>query len=146
MVKVRYYDSRFMGHTTHKDLVENFNIALKDLDMTEVLQLSMGGPKVNLKFLEEIQKGRRLEQMQEVIDIGTCNLHTVHGALETGVEKSGWDLKKLLKGAFLIFHLTAARRDDYYKLTGSTMYPLQFIATRWKEDKRVGGRHDCGPI
>ena len=53
---------------THKDLVENFDIALKDVDMTKVLQLSMSGPKVNLKFLEEIQKGRRLEQMQEVID------------------------------------------------------------------------------
>ena len=53
---------------THKDLVENFDIALKDVDMTKVLQLSMSGPKVNLKFLEEIQKGQRLEQMQEVID------------------------------------------------------------------------------
>ena len=114
LVKVRYYDSRFLGHTTAKDLLNNFNDCLKDVDTSKVLHVSMDGPSTNKLFLEEMQKERRLEQMREVIDIGTCNLHTIHGAFETGVVKSGWNLKNLLKGAYRILHDTAARRDDYY--------------------------------
>ena len=47
--------------------------------------------------------------------------HTIHGAFETGVVKSGWNLKKLLKGAFHILHDTPARQDDYDRSTGSTI-------------------------
>ena len=139
-VWVRYYDSRFLGHATHKDLLHNFNDALKDVDSTKILQVSMDGPSTNLRFLEELQKEKKADQLREVIDIGTCNLHTVHRSLETGVTKSGWNLKKLLKGAHRILHDTPARREDYFNITGSTKYPLPFVATRWVEDKQVGER------
>ena len=42
-VKVRFFDSRFLGHTTHQDLLHNFDDALKDVDSSKVLQVSMDG-------------------------------------------------------------------------------------------------------
>ena len=48
----------------------------------------MDGPNTNLKFLEENKKKRETEELKDIIDIGTCNLHTVHGSFEKGAEKS----------------------------------------------------------
>ena len=78
-----------------------------------------------------------MDCLNYVIDIGSCNLHTVHGCLEDGVKASGWDLKKLNKGCYHLLHDTAARRDDYYRLTRSQKFPFQFIVTRWVEDRKV---------
>ena len=139
-VKVRFYGASFLGHTTHQDLLEHFNDVCEHVDMSKLLQVSMDGPSTNLKFLEVLQKERNGDGLTEVIDIGTCNMHTVHGALETGTNASGWMLKKLLKGCFYLLHNTAARREDYYKLTGSEQYPYRFIATRWVEDGKVADR------
>ena len=47
-VKVRFYDSRFLGHATHLDLMKNFQDALKDLNPNHMFQISMDGPSVNL--------------------------------------------------------------------------------------------------
>ena len=44
LVMVRYYDSRFLGHTTAKDLLTNFNECLKDIDTSKILHVSMDGP------------------------------------------------------------------------------------------------------
>ena len=136
---VRFYDSRFLGHTTHQDL-ENFNDSLKDVDTSKMLQVSMDRPNTNLLFLDCLQKERKDDGLSELIDIGSCNLHTVHGCLEAGVKASGWDLKKLLKGCHRLLHDTAARRDDYYRLTGSPKFPFPFIVTRWVEDRKVADR------
>ena len=37
----------------------------------------------------------------------------------------------------MLLHDTPARRDDYFNLTGSSEYPLQFCGTRWVKDKMV---------
>ena len=135
-VKVRYFDSRFLGHTKHDDILSNFNDVLKPVDTTKILQVSMDGPNANIKFLDCVKKERVDNELSGLIDIGSCNLHTVHGCFADGVKASGWNLKKLLKGCYHLFHDTAARREDYFTLTGSDKFPFQFIVTRWVEDKK----------
>ena len=49
-VKVRYYDSPFLGHGTHTDLLNHFKSITNDLPSNKVYQVSMDGPSVNLKF------------------------------------------------------------------------------------------------
>ena len=97
----------------------------------------MDGPNTNLKFLECLQKERSDNELSGLVDIGSCNLHTVHGCLADGVKASGWNLKKLFKGAYFLFHDTAARREDYFTLTGSEEFPFQFIVTRWVDACRL---------
>ena len=57
-VKVRYLGSTFFGHATAVDLVKQFEDLTKDLDPTKLYQISMDGPRVNLKFLNDIMKKR----------------------------------------------------------------------------------------
>ena len=54
------------------------------------MQLGMVGPNVNnlklQKLFEEDRKKMNIE-MPDLIDIGTCSLHVIHGALQTGIKK-----------------------------------------------------------
>ena len=129
-VNVRYWDSSFFGHGTHQDLLIQFENALRGLKPSHMYQLLMDGPSVNWKFLSEIQKNRNENKQHELIDIGSCGLHIIHGAFKTGAEKTDWNIKQTMKGAFQMFHDSPARREDYESITGSTVYPLFFCATR----------------
>ena len=129
-VNVRYWDSTFFEHGTHQYLLIQFENALRGLKPSHMYQISMNGPSVNWKFLSEIQKNRNENKQHELIDIGSCGLHIIHGAFKTGAEKTDWNIKQTMKGAFQMFHDSPARREDYESITGSTVYPLFFCATR----------------
>ena len=62
---------------------------VKGMDERKLLQVSMDGPSMNLKFLRLLQSGWKKKDIQELLDIGTCELHTIHGALKTETEASG---------------------------------------------------------
>ena len=102
----------------------------------------MGGPSVNLKFLQDIQADRKEKGLPQLINIGTCGLHSIHGAFRTGIEKCWWKLKATMKACYTMLHNSPARRDDYISINQglSPKYPLSFCATRWIEDKPVADR------
>ena len=102
MVKVRYLTSNFMGHSTHTDLYREFSSALKEFDGNKLLQISMDGPNVSLKFLNDIAKDRVANEQHELIFIGTCGLHVIQGKFKAGAESTDWKMKKILKAAFQI--------------------------------------------
>ena len=61
----------------------------------------MDDPSVNLKFLSELKqflKNDEDPQDSELIDIGTCSLHVVHGAYKTAHDKRGWNHNCFLRG------------------------------------------------
>ena len=106
-VEGRYLNSVFLGHATHTDLVKSYYDGLKDLDHAKTIQVSMDGPNVNWAFFESLQSKRKLEELPELLDFGSCNLHVVHGAFKTRAEKTTWDLKKRLKALFYLLHDTS---------------------------------------
>ena len=54
-VKVRYWNSMFLGHTTHVDLMNSFEVGLKDFDVAKLTQISMDVPNTNWLFLKMIK-------------------------------------------------------------------------------------------
>lgn len=139
-VKVRYLGSSFFGHSTAKDLLTQFEEITKHLDPKKNYQISMDGPNVNLRFYEDLKKKRNDNLFHTLVDIGTCSLHSVHGAVKSGIEKTSWNIKETLKGAFYLLHDSPARREDFEVVTMSNKYPLYFCATRWVENKLVADR------
>ena len=105
-VNVRFIGSTFFGHGTHQNLLKHFHEITKELDHSKYYQISVDGPSVNLKFYYEIVQDRQENMVYLLIDIGSCSLHIVHGSFKTGAEKTGWNLKALLKGLFQILHDT----------------------------------------
>ena len=97
-VKSRYLSSGFLGHTTAKDLKRAFEECTEKLDLKNLIQLSMDGPDVNWKMLDLIVEDRNSnETYPNLLDVGSCSLHVVHGAFRTGMKQTGWGIDLLLK-------------------------------------------------
>ena len=125
-VNTRFYDSHFLGHATHQDLHKQFTDISNELDSNKLFQISMDGPNVNLKFYEAVVTERNENEQHQLINIGSCGLRKIHGALKTGFGKSAWKLKKILKGAYYVFRDSPAKREDCTTKTGSTQFPQYF--------------------
>ena len=106
-----------------------------------LLKVSSDGPNVNLKFLDIVREERKDNDLKGLLEVGTCGLHTVHGALKHGGKASGWNIDKILSAIFKIIDQSPSRRTDYERLSGeSVVYPLQFCSHRWAENKIVAER------
>lgn len=85
--------------------------AIKDLDMGKFLQLGMDEPRTNWNVLDLITDHQVAIGFQKTYDIGSCWLHNLHGAFQTGMFgafqtgmiKHGWYTGKILKSLFKIF-------------------------------------------
>lgn len=96
-VQVRYLTSLFLGHSTAQDLFENFISGCGDLELSNLLQISIDGPNVNLKFLKEMNEQIKESKGKNLIDIGTCSLHLIHNAFQRGNKATNWKLNEILK-------------------------------------------------
>ena len=52
----RYFDSRFLGHATAQNFLENLKGSLDKLNPAGLIQISMDGPNTNWKLLDELIK------------------------------------------------------------------------------------------
>ena len=92
-VTCRYITSGFLGHSHAEDLKMKFEEGIIELEKKKMLQVSMGGPNVNWKLYDSIVEERNEnDDYPGLIDIGSCNLHIVHGAFRAGVQKTKWSL------------------------------------------------------
>ncbi|CAM4573936.1 unnamed protein product [Leuciscus chuanchicus] len=135
----RYLGSQFMGHSKSEDLLHHFKKCVHLLDLKHLISISMDGPNVNFKFLNNLQQEHgELHGGRQLISVGSCGLHTVHNSFKTGF--SAWNIEKLLRAMHYVFHNVPARREDYTKLTGTSLFPLPFCGHRWVENLPVAER------
>ena len=137
-----YLTSKFIGHATANDLLQCFKDTTAKLKQQNIIQVSMDGPNVNIKFLKNLISEREDSDpdLPSLIDLGTCGLHVVHGAFRTGFENTGWKVDRLLRSLWYLFSESPARRQDFTEITSSSIFPLQFGGTRWVEDCPVAER------
>ena len=85
---VRFFiGSHFMGHASAEDTFASLKEVHKDLDLVHnLIQVSMDGPNVNWKTVEIIDDHRKIQDQNcpNLIVIGSCGLHVVHGAYGGG--------------------------------------------------------------
>ena len=129
-VKSRYLSSGFLRHTTAKDLKRAFEECTEKLDLKNLIQISMDGPNVNWKMLDLIVEDRNSnETYPNLLDMGSCSLHVVHGAFRTGMKQTGWRMHLLLKSLYSHLHETPERREDYTKMTEVKCFLSNFVDT-----------------
>lgn len=138
-VETRYATSVFLGHadaatvlSALKESVYSLGIKLENL-----MQLGMDGPNVNWKVFEDLAAEIRLEKETDLLNVGSCGLHVLHGAYKNAMESTEWGIEEILKAAYYLFNNTSARRDDFQGLTGSSQFALKFAPHRWVENVPV---------
>ena len=104
-----------------------------------MLSVSMDGPSVNWKFLDNLNKEHEMQyDGLQLLVVGSCGLHTLHNALKSGFTM--WAMEKLLRALHYLFRNVPARREDYVSLTKSSIFPLPFCGHRWIENAPVAER------
>ena len=97
-VETRYWDSKFLWHTTAQHILENFCSALDNLKQDSVVEMPMDGPSTNMAFYNSLKLHREKEELPQLIDICSCRLRIIHGAFKAGTESTGWKEKETLNG------------------------------------------------
>ena len=83
MIKYWFWNSSYLGHAAHKDLLEGFNSSVSDLDLSKMIQLLMDEPNVNWNIAGTLSKDKTGNGLSHLIDIGICALHVINGAFQT---------------------------------------------------------------
>ena len=52
----------------------------------------MGGPNVNWNALKILSKYREENELSELVNIDSCGLHVMRGALLTGMIETNWKI------------------------------------------------------
>ena len=81
--------------------MEHCTEACKNLNNGKLYQVSIDGPNVNLKFLRLLKEQIGSGVLHELIDIGSCNLHSISNGFKIGAELTQWDLPDLLRESFV---------------------------------------------
>ena len=118
LVVIRYLNSEFLQGAKADQLVDKFNNAVETLNQSKLTQISSDGPSVNLKFLSIINDEG---DHRPLIDIGTCDLCTIHGSLENGIISSGWKIDGASRWMWNLLKESPARREIYEKITNGNV-------------------------
>ena len=137
-VTTRYLTSEFLGHSTADDLHERLLPIIQEFGTTNLCQLSMDGPNVNWKVHDMLSKDvKRVKADQNLLNAGSCGMHTIHNAFRSGCKATGWDIEEILCSMHRLFKDCPAREDDYKSVTKSSELPTNFCRHRWLENVSV---------
>ena len=141
-VMSRYLTSEFLGHTRAPGLHDKFLAALACLNLGNMVQIGMDGPSTNCKFFSDFQEQHKQNhpEFPLLLNLGSCSLHVVCGALKSGAQATGWALDSLLRSMYYLLHDSPARREDYLQKHPDAKLPMQFCSTQWLENVPVAQR------
>ena len=97
----------------------------------------MDGPSVNWCFYDEVIKNKKEMELHQLINIGSCGLHIIHGSFKTGIEVTHWNINTTAKGAFQILHDSPATRADYIRVSRSNKFSLFSVPRYGWKTKRL---------
>ena len=89
-----YLNSSFIGKSAAVDYLNILNSCVESI-VKKKLQVFSDRPSVDLSFLKNLDEHRRDAELNPLIDIGTCGLHTLHNSFKHGGKESNWSIKKI---------------------------------------------------
>ena len=61
-----------------------------------MIMLGMDGSNTNWSVLNKVNNQHSNENLPDLIELGSCGLHIIHGAFQTGIMASKWNLNKVM--------------------------------------------------
>ena len=87
-VCTRYHGSKFAQRPNAKNLCNVLISSLKDLSAECLIQLSVDGPSTNSCVLQLLNDDSEEKGYPQIINIGSCGLHVMHGTFKAGICES----------------------------------------------------------
>ena len=96
MVETQYLDSPYIKRPSSDNLHQELLNPLSVTGVKRLIQISMDDPNVHWDVLKKHFQHRKGGDISSLILIGSCGLHIVHGASQTDMTESCWNLHKVL--------------------------------------------------
>ena len=87
--------------------------ATTNLPTKSLWMLSMDRTNTNWSIHKKFNNIRSREEVPQLFEVGSCGLHVIHGAFQSGVKTTEWEIEKKFKGMRRLFYDSPARRDTY---------------------------------
>ena len=100
----------------------------------------MDRPTANWAVLNNLAENRKRDQLPQVEDIGICSLHIVSGAFQIRIKAIRWNLDKIIKAMWQLFHDSPIRKDTYIRFNLCETFPKRFCPKQWIENEEVFSR------
>ena len=97
-VQTRYLTSRFFKRPNADNILHELLEATDGLPQKSMVMLSMDGPNTNWKVYENLKSHRTEKELPQIINVGSCGLHVVHGSLPDWCESNWLEVGKSFKG------------------------------------------------
>ena len=89
--------------------------------------LGMDGPNVNCLIFDKLNGEREKHNHSPLYNMGSCGLHSIHGAFKTGMISCGWEINKIMKSMHKLFDKSPARRDLFISSNSLNNFPKRFV-------------------
>ena len=126
-VLARYLDSRFVSRPNAVNLCNEIIDAIKNLDQAKMSILRIDGPNVNWLIFDKLNGEREKHHHWPLYNIGSCGLHSIHRAFETGMISCGWEINKIMKSMHKLFGRSPARRDLFISINRLNTFAKRFV-------------------
>ena len=137
-VNTHFAKSLFLGHATADDLYYCIYPVIEEYGSKNLVQISMDGPNVNWKLYERINTELgKLHPGRQLIQTGSCGIHTVHNSFHAGCNSVDWHLEEDLNNFYYFFKDSPARCEDFKNATGCNDLPPKYCRHRWLENISV---------
>ena len=80
---------RFFKRPNADNILHELLEATDRLPQKLMIMLSIDGPSTNWKVYENLKYHRTEKEFPQIVDVGSCGLHVVHGAFQTGMKANG---------------------------------------------------------
>ena len=139
-IQACYFDSRFFKRPNADNILSKLLSSTSSLPEKNMLVLSMDGSNTIWSAFEKLNAHREKSELPQILKIGSCGLHVIHGAFPAGVKATGWELDRVLIAMWKLFNDSSVRCDPYINLNRSDNFFLMFCQTRWVEYEFVASR------
>ena len=78
-------------------------------------------------MLDRVSEKRNENEFEQLLVIGSCSQHVLHGVFKNGVTITKWDLGKILKSMFHLLHDSPTRRDIFIREGETDVFPLSYL-------------------
>lgn len=133
----RHLETRFIERGNAATIFENLENSLDSnrLLQKQILTLARDGPNVNKTVFNKFQEKNKLLNIQPLVDIGSCTIHTIHNAFLKGLESLSIDISDFIIKVYYFFHHKDLRWSNYQKVQQNLNLPAhsfeKHISTRW---------------
>ena len=85
----------------------------------------MDDPNVNWNVLDGLDEQLIENGHTKTINIGSCAIHIVHGALQNGFCRTDRNIDKVLKSMYFLLNDSPACRSIYSEVENTNKFPLR---------------------